>query len=262
VPNQTTPTRNSVTDALHLSALLRADWDERLERIPAWHPRNEVDPAAAAAAAIDWESDDNPFKKRFQDTQASYTTNQQELARLKRLEEDPQAYLELGKGKGWVEVDETQAPPAGGQADETLAQYQQRLEAAEARLEAHDARIASENAAAGEELFHQDLDTWAETEGVKLSKADHNAIFGLLMKAPDPTQEATARQIFDAHVADKKAERETWETEYAEARKRPRVPHVPGGGSAETGVAPDYEGMTRAQIDREMAERVRAANQR
>jgi hypothetical protein len=96
---------------------------------------------------------------------------------------------------------------------------------------------------------------------VKLSKADHNAIFGLLMKAPDPTQETVARQIFDAHVADRKAEREALEAEIREQLKRPRVPHVPTSGGTETGVV-DYDGMSRAEIDRVMAEQVRAANQR
>lgn len=228
-----------------------------------------IDPGATpdpgnSAAQIDWESDDNPYKGRFTETQASYTRGQQELADLRRLQEDPQAYIELGKQKGWVEIEEEQAhqqanAPQG--ADETFAQYQQRLEAAEARLARLDEREAAENAAAGEELFHQDLDKWAEEEGVKLSQADHNAIFGLLMKAPDPTQESAARQIFDAHVAHKKTEREQLEAEIREQMRRPRAPHVPTSGAAETGV-PDYDNMTRAEVDAFMAEQVRAANQR
>jgi hypothetical protein len=215
-------------------------------------PGNSVE---NAAPSIDWESDENPYRKRFTDTQASYTQNQQELARLKRLEDDPQAFIELGKQRGWVEIEDQQQPP------ETPDPYAARLEAAEARLAEHDARIAAENAAAGEELFHQDLDTWAEEEGVKLSKADHNAIFGLLMKAPDPTQESVARQIFDAHVSDRKAEREALEAEIREQMKRPRVPHVPTAGGTETGVV-DYDGMSPAEINKYMAEQVRAANQR
>jgi hypothetical protein len=96
---------------------------------------------------------------------------------------------------------------------------------------------------------------------VKLSKSDHNAIFGLLMKAPDPTQESAARQIFDAHVAQVKADREALEAEIREQMKRPRVPHTPTSGGTETGVV-DYDGMSRAEINRVMAEQVRAASQR
>lgn len=261
MPNQTTPSRNSVNDALRLSHLLRPDWDETWARIPAWHPRNEVDPAAAAAAAqqqIDWESDENPFKKRYTDTQASYTQNQQELARLKRLEDDPNAYLELGKTKGWVEFEE---PSTGQQEQDPYADRWARLDAAEKRLAEHDERISRENAERGEEMFHQDLDTWAKAEGVELSKSDHNAIFGLLMRSPDPTQESAARQIFDAHVADRKSEREALEAEIREQMKRPRAPHIPTGGGAEAGVM-DYDSMSTTEINKVMAEQLRAANQR
>jgi hypothetical protein len=208
------------------------------------------------------ETPQHDWEKDYKELQATYTQSQQRLKELERYEQDPNAFIELGKTKGWVEIEEAQQQAATPQqGDETQQQYLQRLEAAEQRLAEHDARIAAENAAAGEELFHQDLDTWAEAEGVKLSKADHNAIFGLLMKAPDPTQESAARQIFEAHVADKKAEREAIEAEIRESLKRPRVPHVPTNGGTETGVV-DYDNMSRAEIAAVMAEQVRAANQR
>jgi hypothetical protein len=215
----------------------------------------ETGQATQEAPQHDWEKD-------YKELQATYTQSQQRLKELERYEQDPNAFIELGKTKGWVEIEEAQqAAATPQQGDETQQQYLQRLEAAERRLAEHDARIAAENAAAGEELFHQDLDTWAEAEGVKLSKADHNAIFGLLMKAPDPTQESAARQIFEAHVADKKAEREAIEKEIRESMRRPRAPHVPTSGATETGVV-DYDNMSRAEIDAAMAEQVRAANQR
>lgn len=261
MPNPTTPSRNSVNDAIALTHLLRPDWDETWARIPAWHPRNEVDPAAAAAAQqqVDWESDDNPYRKRFTDTQASFTQNQQRLKDLERYEQDPTAYLELGKKQGWIEIDDpNQPPPDNGQQPDP---YADRFAALEAKQAAFDARIQQENAAAGEELFHADLDTWAKTENIELSKADHNAIFGLLMQSPDPTQESAARQIFEAHVADKKAEREALEAEIREQMRRPRVPHTPANGGTDTGVV-NYDDMSRAEIDRAMAEQVRAANQR
>jgi hypothetical protein len=73
-------------------------------------PGNSVE---NAAAQIDWDSPENPYLKRFTDTQASFTTNQQRLKELERYESDPQAFLELGKQQGWIEVDE----PDAGQQD-------------------------------------------------------------------------------------------------------------------------------------------------
>jgi hypothetical protein len=60
-----------------------------------------------AAAPIDWDSPDNPYLKRYTDTQSEYTRNQQRLKELERYEQDPQAFIELGKTKGWVEVAQT-----------------------------------------------------------------------------------------------------------------------------------------------------------
>jgi hypothetical protein len=118
-----------------------------------------------------------------------------------------------------------------------------------------EAERQAERTAAGEELFHQDLDGWAEKDGVKLSQADHNAIFGMLMRAPDPTQESAARQVYEAHVAHKKAEREQWEQEYQEARRRPRVPTAPMSGDTHTGT-PDWSGMSEEQINEYLAARI------
>src|SRR4051812_9356556 len=115
--------------------------------------------ATPEAPQHDWEKD-------YKALQATYTQDRQRLKELERYEQDSNAYLELGKTKGWVEFDEpTETPPSAG--DESQQQYLQRLEAAEARLAEHDARIAAENAAAGEELFHQDLDKWAGADNVK-----------------------------------------------------------------------------------------------
>jgi hypothetical protein len=165
---------------------------------PATPDGNTADPSTTQ---IDWESRPTTrTRKRYRHAERTYTPTSRNSRASRRSKTTRNAYLELGKTKGWVEFDEPaeQAPQQGTRRSSSTWQ---RLEAAEARLAEHDARIAAENAAAGEELFHQDLDTWAEAEGVKLSKSDHNAIFGLLMQAPDPTQESAARQIFDAHVA-------------------------------------------------------------
>jgi hypothetical protein len=209
-------------------------------------------PSTPEAPSIDWDSPDNPYLKRFQDTQASYTQNQQELARLKAYEDDPNAFLELGKGKGWIEYEEPTPEPG---VDPRLAQTQQELADMRQWREQVEAERQAERTAAGEELFHQDLDGWAEKDGVKLSQADHNAIFGMLMRAPDPTQESAARQVYEAHVAHKKAEREQWEQEYQEARRRPRVPTAPMSGDTHTGT-PDWSGMSEEQINEYLAARI------
>lgn len=197
---------------------------------------------------IDWESPDNPYLKRYQDTHA-WGNGLNE--RVQKYESDPQAFLELGKGKGWIEVDEQQQ----GGGEDPYAERWARLEAAESRIAEHDARIAAENVAAGEELFHTDLDSWAEKDGVKLSKADHNAIFGMLMKAPDPTQESAAREVYEAHVGHKKAEREALEAEIREQMKRPRVPTTPANGQVATGTKPFHE-MSRDERDQWVLERM------
>lgn len=264
MPNQTTPPWNSVDDAIRLSHLLRPGWDERQARIPAWHPRNEETPeeraareAAEAQQQIDWESDENPYRKRYTDTQSEYTRNQQRLRELEQYEQSSQAYLELGKQKGWIEIEDPNA--GGGQQEQDP--YAERVAALEARQAQIDARIAQENAAAGEQAFYEDIDAWAKEAGTTLSQADRNAMLWLVVNSPNPEEEATARRIFDAHVAQKKSEREAWESEYEEARKRPRVPHVPTNGGTETGVV-DYSKMTDREADQYMAEQLRAARQR
>lgn len=211
----------------------------------------EGTPSTPEAPSIDWDSPDNPYLKRYTDTQASYTQNQQRLKELERYEQDPQAYLDLGKQQGWIEVED---PEASEFDDPRVTQMASRLEAAEQRLTQYETRFQAEDRAAGEELFHQDLDSWAGQDGVTLSKADHNAIFGMLMKAPDPTQEAAARQVYEAHVAHKKTEREQLEQEIREQMRRPRVPTPPTGGAAHTGV-PNWSEMSEAEINEYMAAR-------
>jgi hypothetical protein len=118
-----------------------------------------------------------------------------------------------------------------------------------------EAERQQQQVAAGEELFHTDLDTWAESDGVKLSQADHNAIFGMLMRSADPTQESAARQVYEAHVAAKKADREALEAEIREQARRPRVPTPPTGGSPHTGT-PNWGEMSEADVNEYMAARM------
>lgn len=207
--------------------------------------------SVSEAPSIDWDSPDNPYVKRFHDTQASFTQNQQRLRELELYETDPDAYFKLGQKHG-VEFEFPNQDQGQQTGDPQTAQELAELKAWRDQVEGERQQ---ERQAAGEELFHQDLDEWAQEEGVKLSTADHNAIFGLLMKSPDPTQESAARQIFEAHVAHKKSERDEIEQELREAMKRPRVPHTPGAGGAANTAVPDWSQMSRAEIDKYMAER-------
>jgi len=217
----------------------------------------EGTPSTPEAPGIDWDSPDNPYLKRFQDTQSAYTQGQQELAELRRLQQDPEAYLNLGREQGWIEYDDPNtAAPEG--VDPYVAQTQQELAELRQWREQVEAERQAERIAAGEELFHQDLDQWAQQDGVQLSQADHNAILGLLMRTPgvDPTQESAARQVYEAHVAEKKAEREALETEIYQRLGRPRVPTPPTGGMTASGT-PNWSAMSEAEINERMAERLR-----
>jgi hypothetical protein len=59
----------------------------------------------------DWEKD-------YKELQATYTQSQQRLKELERYESDPQAFIELGKQRGWVEIEEAQQQQ---QADDPYA---------------------------------------------------------------------------------------------------------------------------------------------
>jgi hypothetical protein len=118
-----------------------------------------------------------------------------------------------------------------------------------------EAERQQQQVAAGEQQFHAGLDDWAKEDGVKLSKADHNAIFGMLLRSADPADESTARQVYEAHVAAKKADREALEAEIREQARRPRVPTPPTGGAAHTGT-PNWGEMTEADINEYMAARM------
>lgn len=218
---------------------------------------DEVTPETGNTTPVapDWDSDENPYVSRYREAQSHLTPLQQENARLRGYESDPQAFVELGKRQGWLEVEEPAPDPT---VDPRFAQAQQELaELRQWRQEVETER-AAEKHAAGLELFHQDVDSWAQEAGTTLSAADHNAIFGLLMQSPNPSDEATARQITEAHIAHKNAEREAWQTEYEEQRRRPRVPTVAPGGAASTGV-PNWGEMSPEEQDEYMAQRVRGA---
>jgi hypothetical protein len=132
--------------------------------------------------APDWDSPDNPYRKRFEDTQSAYTQNQQRLKELERYEQDPQAYYELGAKHGVQFEFEDPNQPAGTEPD----QYAQQLTAYEQRIAQLEARAQAESQAAGKELFVSNNDDWAKEAGVELEPWEHNAIFGALIQSPTP----------------------------------------------------------------------------
>jgi cell shape-determining protein MreC len=134
-----------------------------------------VEGTPSTPEAPNWDSPDNPYLKRFQDTQASYTQNQQELARLKALEQDQQAYIELGKQQGWIEVEDPNAVNDEF-LDPRLAQMIERDAAREERLAQLEQRAQAEELEASREQFRDNNAAWAKEAGVEFDKADHAAV--------------------------------------------------------------------------------------
>jgi hypothetical protein len=192
--------------------------------------------------SIDWDSPDNPYVKRFQDTQSAYTTNQQELARLKAFEQDPQAYLELGRQQGWIEIEEPAAEPEPG-VDPRVAQLEQQNAELMTWREQVEADRQAQRVAEGEQQFQSDLDGWAKQEGLQLSKWDRMAILQQTLAAEEPGPDA-AKAAFDAFAEDARSN-----------QPRPRVPTPPSGGQPNTGT-PKWGEMSQGEIDEYMAQRV------
>jgi hypothetical protein len=212
-----------------------------------------VEGTPSTPEAPNWDSPDNPYLKRFQDTQASYTQNQQELARLKALEQDQQAYIELGKQQGWIEVEDPNAVNDEF-LDPRLAQMIERDAAREERLAQLEQRAQAEELEASREQFRDNNAAWAKEAGVEFDKADHAAVLGLLFETDDPTSMDAHQRVFADYVAQLKARDEAKQAAWEEARRRPRVPTPPTGGQAATG-APNWGEMSEAQINEYMAER-------
>jgi hypothetical protein len=262
VPEETTPDLgNSVIRDLIAEMQEQAGWPSATAP---WHPTNEATPeqvaaAAAAAQQIDWESPDNPYVKRFQDTQGAYTQNQQRLRELEALETDRDAWMALGAKHGIeFEIPDAAAAAAAQGIDPAVAAMQAELAETRAwRAEVQSEREA-ERRAAGMELFHGDLDAWAKADGVELDQADHAAVYGVLMQAADPTQESNARAAYEAHVKHIQARDEARRAAWEEERRRPRVPTAPASGDPATGV-PKWDEMSPEDQDRYMADRMRGA---
>jgi hypothetical protein len=96
----------------------------------------------------DWEKD-------YKELQATYTQSQQRLKDLERYEQDPTAFLDLGKKQGWIEIDEPAPDPT---IDPRLAQTQQELAEMREWRQQVEAERQQQQVAAGEQQFHTGLD--------------------------------------------------------------------------------------------------------
>jgi hypothetical protein len=113
--------------------------------------------------------------------------------------------------------------------------------------------------AEGEKAVRSQHNEWAKEAGLKLSDFDHDAIIKRALDS-GANDIDDVKRVFDEYAAHKTAEREAILAEAAEARRRPRAPHVPGGGGADTGT-PDFSQMTEAQALAWQVERARGLTQ-
>jgi hypothetical protein len=192
--------------------------------------------APAAPPAHDWEKD-------YKELQATYTQSQQRLKDLERYEADPQAYLELGRQQGWIEIEEpAPAEPEPG-VDPRVAQLEQQNAELMTWREQVEADRQAQRVAEGEQQFQSDLDGWAKQEGLQLSKWDRMAILQATLAAEEPGPDA-AKAAFDAFAEDARSN-----------QPRPRVPTPPSGGQPNTGT-PKWGEMSESEINEYMAQRV------
>jgi hypothetical protein len=210
---------------------------------------------ANAAAQIDWDSDENPYVQRYRDAQSHLTPVQQENARLRALEDDRDAWMALGEKHGVQFEIEPEQPGV----DPELAALRQQVQAQEQwRTEVEQER--QERAyAEGEKAVRGQHNEWAKEAGLTLSDFDHDAIIKRALDS-GANDIDDVKRVFDEYAAHKTAEREAILAEAAEARRRPRAPHVPGGGGADTGT-PDFSQMTEAQALAWQVERARGLTQ-
>lgn len=195
----------------------------------------------------DWEKD-------YKALQAEYTRTQQAYKAETGVWDDPEAALaRLRERQPDLFEDDTPEP---GNAPDPTAALRAEIAARDARLDRLEAAENARNQEAGRKAWEGELNGWAATDGVKLTKADLNAIAWEASRENDPV--AATRGIYDQHVADKKAEIDALKAEIEAERKRPRVPHTVTGGQPGTGVKA-VEDMTRAELNRHMAQQLAEA---
>lgn len=195
--------------------------------------------SAEDTGSVDWQ-------KRYTDTQAEYTKNQQALADERKVWEDEQALLARVQEKFphlMAEEDETEDEAEGDLEDTTPdpSQFVSRKE-----FEDFQAWRNGIDGERGETQFKNDL---AEELGDREVPAKVHDWIKDRTIALGANRKALKQAV---------AEFEEIQTELGSKKKpKPRVPHVPAGGSAATDVK-DFSSMTRSQIDDYMVERARA----
>jgi hypothetical protein len=202
--------------------------------------------SAEDTGSVDWQ-------KRYTDTQAEYTRNQQALADERKVWEDEQALLArvqekfphlLEEGEEETE-DETdfedtsalEVPPAVQKELDNLRQWRQSIDGE--RSQQQFERDLKANI---------DLDTEVEDEDAR------GKVHDLILARTLDLQ----RQVGDGPKALKQAVEEFRAiTAAAPKKSRPKAPHVPAGGQPGTGVK-DWSQMSRDEQTEYMVERARA----
>lgn len=186
--------------------------------------------------AVDWQ-------KRFTDTQAEYTRNQQALADERKVWEDEQALLARISEKYphlIAEEDEDEEPDV----DDVDSSYDEPDVMTKAEFKAWQEQQRQEQAAEkAQAQFEQDFTRFVGDR--ELDQYGNTALRAGQYKGPEELQAAIDEYF------------EYLDGLGAKPRKRKTTPAIQGGQAA-TGV-PDYGEMSRSDIDRLMVERVQAA---
>lgn len=173
-----------------------------------------------------------------------------EELRLLREDEDTRRKFLTDLGYQIEDEDDGEEEAEDAYGDDE-AEEDPRVSKLEQRQVAFEQWQAEQQMEQGLQAFNKDLDGFASEAEVSLSAYERDQILReTLATGSDPK---AAKVAFEKHVA----YREDLGKQFLEARKRPRVPHVPTGGAAATG-GKNPEDMTRQERETYMLERLRS----
>lgn len=193
------------------------------------------DSAEDTQAEVDWQ-------KRYTDTQAEYTRNQQALAEERKVWEDEQALLARVQEKfpHLLAEEEEETGDEDGFEDEDDSEIAQ-LRAENKQFKEWQQTVEAERRAGN---FTRDLNQ--ALDGQEVSQQVKDWIYARTIALGDgPKNLAKAVEEFQAITGE------------LGQKKKPRAPHVPKTGSAGDGVK-DFSQMSRSEINDYMVERARA----
>ena len=195
----------------------------------------EEDSAEDTQAEVDWQ-------KRYTDTQAEYTRNQQALADERRVWEDEQALLARVQEKfPHLLAEEDDTEDEDGFEDEQDDDEIARLRAESKQLREWQQAVEAERRAGA---FNRDLND--ALDGQEVSKEVRDWIYARTIALGDGQKNLKkAVEEFNAIA------------EGFQPKKKPRAPHVPKTGSAGGGQK-DFSQMSQSEINDWMVERARA----